>query len=144
MKTVYILRGCPGSGKSFIANFIAEHCGDDPVSGLPAMVCSADNYFTADGFYKFIPEKLSEAHNYCKLQFEMAIDQERQVIIVDNTHTLFYEYEFYKTKAKEAGYYVCVLTVGEFTDEAVERYAVTNTHGVPVETIRKMRDRFKL
>lgn len=140
-KIVYILRGISGAGKSTLAaelNMLAYW------NKQIAAYCSADPFFINNGEYFFEQSKLGAAHEYCRTSFQVAINDNIDLIIVDNTNTQHREYKFYKEEAVKAGYQVQVIIVGEFTDEAVELYAQRNAHGVPIETIRKMRDRFQL
>ena len=51
-----LLRGLPGSGKSYLGHYIWTS------------VFEADKYFEQDGEYKFDPSKLKEAHQWCKDQ----------------------------------------------------------------------------
>lgn len=137
MKTAVILRGLPGSGKSHIAKTLID---DDMNFGV---ICSADNYhIDLDGVYKWKPENVSKAHEYCKKLFSDALETDCPLIIVDNTNTTPKEYNWYVTKAKEAGYWPVLLTVGDASAEAVENSIKNNTHSVPKDTIVNMAKRF--
>jgi tRNA uridine 5-carbamoylmethylation protein Kti12 len=135
------MRGVPGSGKSSLANEIANSWGE---GGFSTNICSADKYFMKNGQYFFDVTKLSSAHQSCKDEFLDCIKNEWNIIIVDNTNTQHKEYKFYKDEAVKAGYEVQVITVGEFSEEAIDKYAARNTHGVPRDKIKQMRDRFQL
>ena len=58
MKQLYLLRGLPASGKTFVANSLSEN------NLYP--VISADDYFEVDGEYIFDKSKLKSAHEYSK------------------------------------------------------------------------------
>ncbi len=126
MPSCFILRGLPGSGKSYLADLLGH------------AVCSADNYFYKDGIYKFDPKKLNSAHKDCVNDFQYYIYMRRNVI-VDNTNLAKREYDHYVEYATYHGYDVTILTVETVLTD--EQLAKRNTHGVPVETIKRMRAR---
>ena len=133
-KLAVILRGIPGSGKSTKARQIAEkHDG--------TVICSADDYFVGeDGVYRFDVNKIGQAHGACKRKFADALKARESVVIVDNTNTRHREYKDYVREAKNYGYEVKVIKIPLIDAElAAER----NTHGVPLETIKKMIARFE-
>lgn len=135
MKNVIIMRGLPGSGKSTLAGLIANEYS-------PAIVCSADHFFQRGFEYKFNPKLIGKAHEACKSDFLEAIEKYKcETIIVDNTNTQPWEWEWYKQQAKKHGYNVSIIRVD--TDLSDEELAARNKHGVPLETIRKMRERMK-
>ena len=84
-KLLILLRGVPGAGKSSLANFVWN-------SGV---VFEADKFFdTPDGGYKFDATKLKEAHEWCKLGVQTAMEENIQTdgkyypqIVVSNTFT---------------------------------------------------------
>lgn len=127
-KTLFIIRGLPGSGKSTLGKTIAMES------------FAADDFF--DEYYngKFKPEKIKNAHEYCKAQVEQAMtwgDNPCESIAVCNTFTQDWEIKPYLDLAKRHGY-------------TVHQIIVENTHGnlsvhnVPKETVEKMRKRFQI
>src|SRR6185503_16474175 len=138
MKIVYILRGLPGSGKSTIATKLIN------IQDGFAHIFSADQFFINEyGDYIFNSSSLKQAHEFCRNRFSAAIKNEIHPIVIDNTNTMKWEYDWYIEQASLAGYSHQVIIVGEFSDEACTYYAKRNTHGVPLETIIKMRNRFE-
>ena len=127
-KTVTILRGISGAGKS---TYTAKHFSD-------AVVCSADHYFGRDGSYKFDPTKLGKAHNWCFEVFEAACASGRLSIVLDNTNTMLKEFKRYIDVAKTRGYKVNVIRLVVDPKVAAKR----NVHGVPAEKVQQMQDRF--
>jgi tRNA uridine 5-carbamoylmethylation protein Kti12 len=135
---VYILRGLPGSGKSTFSKNLAREKGENNIS-----ICSADDYFIgSDGVYRFSPQKLKDAHLSCKEKFVDSLNNEVPFVVVDNTNTQKWEFENYMLIAKEYGYSVEIVNFfdGGLTDKEL---AKRNTHGVPEEKIKQMRERFQ-
>uniref|UniRef100_A0A8W8KSP8 Uncharacterized protein n=1 Tax=Magallana gigas TaxID=29159 RepID=A0A8W8KSP8_MAGGI len=64
-KTVFIMRGVSGSGKSTIARAIQKVYPS-------AVLCSADDYFMREGEYHFSADDLESAHKYCQRLAEEA------------------------------------------------------------------------
>ena len=121
-KTLFIVRGLPGSGKSTFASY------------LDAEVWEADQFFQELDGYKFDPSRLKEAHAWCRdgVRQEMELGTAR--IAVANTSTQKWEYEPYLELAKEFGYRVFVITVeGDHG----------NIHDVPEDAIARMHARWE-
>lgn len=132
MKTVFIVRGIPGSGKSTVTAHLGA-CSD-------RAVVSADDFFMVNGSYEFDPKKLPQAHDWCRAQFHKAIQDGVPVIIVDNTNIALDHLRPYQEVAREAGYLVChVVMQVDDVDACVDR----NTHGVPAHVIQRMLDGFE-
>ena len=94
---VIILRGVPGSGKSYLASHCSEYL-DDPSQ---VAVCSADHYFTNNSEYSFSSSELHKAHLHCFDHFLSGVLERKRMIIIDNTNSQLWEYQFY--------IYVCSL-----------------------------------
>jgi len=127
-----IMRGLPGSGKSTL---VRHTYGQSPVF-------STDDFFMEDGKYNFRPWLIGQAHNENMCKVMEAMMDDIPVIVVDNTNTQRWEYSVYLYMAQAMGYAVEIndLYDGGLTDkELFER----NTHGVPLEAIAKMRERYE-
>ena len=131
MKTLYIVRGIPGSGKSTFAKTLGgKHI-------------EADQYFVdGDGNYNFDGSKIKLAHEYCILKTKawMEINRDQvseDKIVVSNTFTQEWEMESYFELAKEFGYAV-------FTIIVENRHGGTNVHNVPEDKIEQMKNRFSI
>jgi predicted kinase len=142
MKTVQIYRGLPGTGKSTLAL-------KDPKKA--AMLkrtdayCSADAYFVDDeGNYNFVGWQVPIAHQWCWGKFIDAVAAGHECIVVDNTNTQRWEYENYIKLAKIFDYSVEIINTnqreGAMSDTAL---AECNVHGVPLEAIVRMRERWE-
>lgn len=126
MKELILLRGLPGSGKSTLAKSI----GGSHVE--------ADMFFIDDaGNYNFDPEKLKEAHNWCRHSVMDAMKLETPKIVVSNTFTQKWEMESYFILAEELGYKVHTLIVEN-------RHGGVNEHGVPDDKLEQMKNRFEI
>lgn len=134
-KTVYILRGLPGSGKSTEASKIAK----DPES----VICSADNYFIKNGKYTFNAKELPNAHYFCAKLFMQALKDGVNCVVVDNTNIKKRDYRDYLAYAEQYGYTVKVVVVGGFSAADVEIYHNRNTHKVPKDVISRMASQFE-
>jgi len=141
-KTLVIFRGVSGSGKSTAAKkYMRKFLADNPNGN--SCICSADNFFTEDGAYKFVASKLGAAHADCRSRVASAMSSETNLVIVDNTSTRKREYKAYLDMAENSGYAVKEIVVGKFDDANLKVYANRNKHKVPLDTIRKQAKRFE-
>jgi predicted kinase len=134
-KILYIIRGCPGSGKSTFAQKLV---------GNDFLVCEADKYFIDnDGNYNFDFTKIKDAHKWCQdtvetyMKDSLINDQFYREIAVSNTFTQEWEMKPYFELAKEYGYKV-------FTVVVENRHGGKNIHGVPEDKLEIMKNRFEL
>ena len=125
----YIMRGIPGSGKSFIAQALAS-------KSKSSVVHSTDFYFYNDkGEYVFDPSLLGEHHAANLEAFTRSCEKGVGTVICDNTNILLEHYDPYVEVAEENGYSVRIITVDGVTpEEAFE----LNTHGVPLGALQRM------
>ena len=123
MKTLYIVRGLPGSGKSSLAKKVTE------------IVYSADDFFTnKKGEYNFNVKLLGKAHEWCWGKVRDAMYLGVEAVAVANTFTQAWEAEKYYQIAEEYGYSVFVI-------ECQNDYG--NVHDVPQESIDAMTERWE-
>lgn len=128
MKTVIILRGVPGSGKSTFAKFLLD-------THAVSYHCETDKYFYNEaGEYVFDPSKLAENHNKCFKQFCYYLENDNKNIVVSNCNLQKWEFERYEKAAKDAGFNVFVLALNGGFD---------NVHGVPLQKIETLKKRFE-
>eukprot|EP00939_MAST-03C_sp_MAST-3C-sp1_P004425 g4425.t1 len=136
--TVFIMRGIPGSGKSYLAKSIAaEH--------ENSVVCSADDYFIDEktGKYNFDFRKLQQAHAQCMTRYLDALLARSPAIIVDNTHTRLWEYSHQEKIARLSGYALEVREIECPNKQVAEFCAKRNGHEVPLKNVLKMWRRFE-
>jgi predicted kinase len=130
MRSVIVLRGLPGSGKSTVARNLAAQ-----VEG--AVIVSADDFWVVNGEYQFDVTRLGAAHGACQAAFKKALTFNTPLVIVDNTNTTPHEIQTYMDMAQNFGYEARIVFVPCDVDTSVAR----NTHGVPREAIERMASR---
>lgn len=81
-RVVVILRGLPGSGKSFLAQQIIEATVKNPKDHI----ISADNFFMKGGLYRYEASKIPQAHNEAQRMFAQKASLGYSPLIVDNTN----------------------------------------------------------
>ena len=126
MKTLILLRGLPGAGKSTFAKTIGS------------IVLEADQYFVDPKTqeYKFDGSKIKDAHADCQRKCEEWMKVGYQ-ITVSNTFTQEWEMEVYYKLAEKYSYRVYSLIVEN-------RHGGINEHGVPEDKLEQMRNRFEV
>ena len=139
-KILCVLRGCPGSGKSFLAKQIA---------GENGVICSADDFFMekGEGKYAFDPSLLGQAHQQCQSRALEAIQQGKSPVIIDNTNTRLWEMKKLKPiiqLAQTLGYSVRIEEpeTDWWKSRDIDEMVNKNSHGVPREAIERMVNRF--
>ena len=133
-KILTLVRGLPGSGKSTFANLITNKFS----------ICEADLFFyDKEGNYNFDGSKIKLAHVWCFNQVRIRMEDNKlnpqfyPEIVVSNTFTQEWEMEKYYELAEEYGYKVFSIIVEN-------RHGGINQHGVPVEKLEQMKNRFEV
>lgn len=128
-KTLFLIRGVPGSGKTTLAQALYgsfEGC---------AIQLSADDFMVnEDDEYQFQPGRLAEVHARCLSATDGAMRNTIVPIIVHNTFTQNWEMKPYFDLAKKYGYSVFVVRCEN---------QFGNVHGVPDAKVQQMVDRFE-
>ena len=124
-KSLIIIRGIPGCGKSSFADL------------LPGHTCTADDYHMVDGKYVWKQENAHIAHIECQKKCERLMKMGSDIIKVANTSTTMKEMQPYYDLAEKYGYMVFSIVVEN-------RHNGVNEHNVPEETLKKMVERFDI
>jgi len=132
-KRLILIRGLPGSGKSYLAKRLLEQ-----IDGLKRHL-EADDFFTSEhGSYRYDPKRIGEAHAECQTRAIEAMHQGQSyveaTVIISNTFTRAWEMSVYRAAAAALGFTMVVIrATGEWG----------STHGVPDEVIHEMRYHFE-
>jgi len=128
-KTLIIVRGVPGSGKSTFAAKLKEYLTKHNYVGE---TYESDTFFMKNGVYKFNPDLLYLAHKICYDKVFSNLEKDGvDFSIVANTFILQSDIKKYRKHAEELGYDVVVYRMtNKFKD----------VHEVPEETLKKMRE----
>jgi NEDD4-binding protein 2 len=123
-KTLIIMRGCPGSGKS---TYLEQEYPE-------AFICSADQYFIGiDGKYEARLNEIPLSHDYCRNAFKAAVLNELPCIAIDNTNIKIEHFEKYIRIAKLYNYEIIVIRLVINAKKATKR----NIHGVPFYAVER-------
>ncbi|NXT77228.1 N4BP2 protein, partial [Zapornia atra] len=135
-EVLVLLRGVPGSGKSYLARILLE---DNP----GGIILSTDDYFYKHGQYHYDPDCLGEAHDWNRKRAKEAFEMRISPIIIDNTNIQAWEMKPYVTLAQRFSYKVMFRepdTWWKFKPKELER---RNIHGVSKEKIKRMLERYE-
>jgi predicted kinase len=127
MQRFILVRGLPGSGKSTLAKRMLDN-------QIVDIHLEADQWFTneATGEYRFNPNELFAAHQYCQRMAFINLSIGNSVV-VSNTFTTRKELRPYLEIARQTGVKAEILTCkGQYG----------SVHGVPVITLAAMRNRW--
>ncbi|KAL7063756.1 hypothetical protein AAHC03_0977 [Spirometra sp. Aus1] len=126
-----ILRGPPGSGKSYLATCIKTRYPS-------AEICSADQYWYRESGgqeYRYDPLQLDDAHSFC---YQNALDcASRGVspLVIDNTNIRLWECRCYLDLARKFDYNVILVTPKTPWRFDVNTLVSRNVHNVPPSII---------
>lgn len=128
--TLYLVRGCPGAGKSTFAQSLLDN-------RVVQRVYEADDYFLMkDGEYRFDFTLLEQAHYQCKRSTWLAL-YEGMSVAVSNTSCAEWEVETYATIAQD--------TEANFVSIILEnRHDGKNIHGCPDAKVEQMKRKFSV
>ena len=142
-RTLVIMRGLPGSGKSTCALAIA----DIMEANLgKTVICSADDFFRHPedgGRFHFEARLLGAAHAQCKAKFDSAVRARTPCVIIDNTNSTATEYADYCQWAETMGYRVRVLEVPCATVSQARRFHKRCTKKMPFDVHERMMERWQ-
>jgi len=159
-KTVVVMRGLPWCGKSYTAKQIAGDIG---------VIFSTDDYFyqVVDAHkpneYNFVGRFLAYAHKWNQVRFQLAVNENHPLVIVDNTNTTGSEARAYVEYALNQDYKIQIqeptsdrwLQVRELLkDKKTNKNALKDfakvleagsreTHNVPFHAIERMMFRWE-
>lgn len=137
-RTLTIMRGLPGSGKSHLARALAN------IPGVPtAPVFSTDDFFMVDGKYRFDGKLLGKHHAANLARAVAAMEEGISHVIIDNTNTQAWEAREYVRHGERCGYRIQFIEPRTEWAKDPEECARRNSHGVPLDAIRGMLSRWE-
>ena len=146
-KLCIILRGLPGTGKTYIANKYLTHIRGafSPIDGPdpdPVILSSDDYFLGSNKVYTFDKDKIQEAHKWNWERFRSEVEKGTPLIIIDNTNIKKFHYAHYLDYATRHNYITLIVLIphNESTNRELSK---RNIHGVDQETIRRMRKSFE-
>ena len=135
---LYLVRGLPGSGKSWK--------GDDLLNdGSVDEVVEADQFMYEEKdremVYNWHTDKIRPAHNDCRLRTFAALENGKNVAVC-NTFVARWQMQPYIEFAEKNDIQLEVISLGDsgYDDSGLLK---RNVHGVPLETIQTMRSQWE-
>lgn len=135
-RKLIIMRGMPGSGKSFLAKKLAGEAGK---------VFSADDYFSRNGEYNWVGSELPNAHIDCQNRALEAMYLAIPVVVIDNTNITLWELKQLRHLieiAQVLGYEVEIREPNTPWAWDAEELVKRNTHGVTLKKMNKFIGRY--
>ncbi|NXY44439.1 N4BP2 protein, partial [Ceuthmochares aereus] len=135
-QVLVLLRGVPGSGKSYLARTLLE---DNP----GGIILSTDDYFYKHGQYHYDPDCLGQAHDWNRKRAKEAFEMRITPIIIDNTNIQAWEMKPYVTLAQQFKYKVIFREPDTWWKSKPKELERRNIHGVSKEKIKRMLERYE-
>lgn len=132
MKTMVIMRGPPGSGKSTLAGFLEQNL------DVPKVLVSLDRFRVVDGEYVFDPTREKEVVSAYHAAVRDAVERDVPLIILDNVHSRFWEFERTRKMGEDAGYRIFVVEVQADFWTCLDRMV----HPVPFDKLKEIFERW--
>lgn len=134
-KTMYLLRGVPGSGKSYLSRRLAGRLG--------GKIYSADDMLMAGEEYVWTSPLVFAAHQIVQQLVKLAMIRNEKVVIVDNTNLRPRQGRPYVDLAKRYGYEIEVREPDTDWRYDVSELTARGTHAMPQEVLEHMVETWK-
>ncbi|XP_028401375.1 uncharacterized protein LOC114524483 isoform X2 [Dendronephthya gigantea] len=134
VKSLTLLRGLPGSGKSTFARQLAAKGG---------MIISTDDYFEKGNKYCFNPVDLTAAHEWNQGRAKAFMEAGLSPLIVDNTNTEAWEMRPYVLIGLKCGYKIDIKEPDTWWKWNIKELERRNTHGVSLQSLERMLERYE-
>ena len=114
-RVVLIIRGIPGSGKTFLVENSVE-----AKDGTGLTYCNSQQLFQRPGIFRLDQSELNIAEGYCLTCFIDAVVNLHSFIVVEGVYAQCWEYAIYKHLAHVFGYACHVLEMGVTDPETIK------------------------
>jgi len=135
-KQLIFMRGAPGSGKTTLARQLVSSAKKNDAK-VTTCILSTDDFFSQEGKYNFVVEKLQEAHLWNQERAKKALEAGTDLVIIDNTNAEAWEMKVYAEVGKALGYSVFLQEPNTAWKRKAEECSAKSTHKVPVQAVRK-------
>ncbi|XP_036618851.1 NEDD4-binding protein 2 isoform X2 [Trichosurus vulpecula] len=135
-QTLVLLRGLPGSGKSFLARKLLEE-------NRNGIILSSDDFFYKNGQYKFDGNLLGEAHEWNQKRAKEALEKKISPVIIDNTNLQAWEMKPYIILSQKYKYKVHFREPETWWKFKPKELARRNIHGITKEKIARMLEHYE-
>jgi predicted kinase len=143
MKNMIIMRGLPGSGKSYRAKELYYKFKEKYPYHLYGIFQADAFWYTLSGKYEYDSKLAGYAHDFCRGKVAFAAKRGVNLIIVDNTNITIEEMKPYLTIAAIFGYQVTIEYSGTPWAWDVKECVARNQHAVPEDVIQSMKDKYQ-
>lgn len=137
-----IMRGVPGSGKSYLARKII----DQTMNGdYENHIFSSDDFFLnrRTGRYVYNRELIGQAHEFNQSRVAQRALSGWSPIIIDNTNVKLWEMFPYVNEGVRYGYTIKILEPNTSWSKSAGKLAMKNEHNVPKDKIERMLNDFE-
>lgn len=143
-RVLVIMRGAPGSGKSYLARIIVETTvGTKYPNNYANHIFSSDDHMQINGRYHYNVNRLDEVHMKNQTRVYKAVNEGRSPVIVDNTNMKTWEMFAYVRDAVVNGYIIEVVEPSNPWSKNPSQLAKRNSHGVPKDKIQNMLQKYE-
>lgn len=141
-KVLVIMRGLPGSGKSYLARMLVDQTVGD--QNYRQFILSTDDYFMSpNGVYNYDRDKLQEAHFNNLVLVETRMLKGISPLVVDNTNLAMWHMSPYARAAVKHGYVVEIIEPFTHWATNLKELERRNLHGVPRNQLEKQLEQFE-
>ncbi|CAH2084872.1 unnamed protein product [Euphydryas editha] len=137
-RVLVIMRGLPGSGKSYLARKIVDAMfSEQSQKNYTAHIFSTDDYFMRNNHYEFDKSKLSEYHERNERKTRNCMIQGVSPVIIDNTNVELWEMKPYVSEGVKNGYIVEVVEPNTSWARNPKQLCKNTLHNVPFHSIQR-------